>query len=198
MYNGFWSPVRNSGEKETQVESIDVGKRIKSIRKKNGLTLQELAEKSGISATAISAIERNVSSPTVSTLACIGKALAESLSSLLGEVEIKYALTRAGDRRKLATGIRNVDFQSLASGIPGQKFHPMLSTLKPDATSGDDFINHRAEDFLFIIRGGLEVELNGEKIRLSEGDSLYFTGNIPYRWRNSGEGETQLLVVSTS
>jgi transcriptional regulator with XRE-family HTH domain len=184
-------------QKELGLETVDVGKRIKSIRKKKGLTLQELAEKSGISATAISAIERNVSSPTVSTLSCIGKALAESLSSLLGEVEIKYALTRAGDRKKLATGIRNVDFQSLASGIPGQKFHPMLSTLKPEATSGEDFINHRAEDFLFVIKGGLEVEMNGERIQLAEGDSLYFPGNVPYRWRNSSPGETQLLVVST-
>ncbi len=180
------------------MDPLDVGKRIKSIRKKKGLTLQELAEKSGISATAISAIERNVSSPTVTTLACIGKALNESLSSLLGEVEVKYTLTRAGERKKLAVGIRNVDFESLAAGIPGQKFQPMLSTLRPDASSGEDFINHRSEDFLFIIRGKLEVELNGEKLQLSEGDGLYFPGNVPYRWRNGANGETLLLVVSTS
>src|SRR3990172_3498887 len=106
------------------VETIDVGKRVKSIRKRKNLTLQEVSEKSGVSATAISAIERNVSSPTVNTLASIGRALGESLSSLLGEAEIEYVVTRAANRERLAPGIPNGDFQSLAHGVPGQRFHP--------------------------------------------------------------------------
>jgi transcriptional regulator with XRE-family HTH domain len=178
--------------------TLDIGKRIKSIRKKKSLTLQELSEKSGISATAISAIERNVSSPTVSTLSNIGRALGESLSTLLGEVEIQYVLTRAGERKKVATDIRGVDFQSLASGIPGQKFHPMLSILNPGATSGEDYVNHRSDDFFFVIQGGLEMELGGEFVRLAEGDSLYCPSNTPYRWKNATGDETHLLIVSTA
>jgi len=181
------------------VETIEVGKRIKSIRKKKNLTLQEVSEKSGMSATAISAIERNVSSPTVTTLAAIGRALGESLSSLLGEAEIEYILTRASDRKRLATNIRNVEFQSLASGVPGQRFHPILSILKPGANSGEDYINHQGDEFFFLIRGSLEVESNGASVLLAEGDSLYFRGNTPYRWRNmSGQDDTHLIIVSTS
>ncbi|MBI5419791.1 MAG: helix-turn-helix transcriptional regulator [Deltaproteobacteria bacterium] len=180
------------------METIDVGKRIKSIRKRKGLTLQELAEKSGISATAISAIERNVSSPTVNTLSRIGRALGESLSSLLGESEIFYVLTRAEKREHLATEIKNVDFLSLASGIPGQRFHPMLSILQPGATSGEDYVTHRGEEFFLVIKGALEVELDGQTSRLEEGDSLYFRSNTPYRWRNVSDRETQLLVVSAA
>ena len=180
------------------MESIDVGKRIKSIRKRKGLTLQELAEKSGISATAISAIERNVSSPTVNTLASISRALGESLSSLLGESEISYVLTRADKRERLATEIRNVDFLSLASGMPGQRFQPMLSVLKPGATSGEDYVTHRGEEFFLVVKGALEVELNGQTSRLEEGDSLYFRGNTPYRWKNAADKETQLLIVTAA
>jgi transcriptional regulator with XRE-family HTH domain len=179
------------------VETIEVGKRIKSIRKKKNL-LQEVSEKSGMSATAISAIERNVSSPTVTTLAAIGRALGESLSSLLGEAEIEYILTRASDRKRLATNIRNVEFQSLASGVPGQRFHPVLSILKPGASSGEDYVNHQGDEFFFLIRGALEVESNGASVLLGEGDSLYFRGNTPYRWRNmSDQEDTQLMIVST-
>lgn len=181
------------------METIDVGKRIKSIRKRKNLTLQEVSEKSGMSATAISAIERNVSSPTVTTLAAIGRALGESLSSLLGEAEIEYIVTRAADRKHLATNVRDVDFQSLASGVPGQRFHPKLSILKPGANSGSDFSNHQGDDFFFVIRGALELEINGTAVRLEEGDSLYFRGNTPYRWKNASDlEETQLLVVSSS
>jgi len=180
------------------VETMNVGKNIKSIRKKKGLTLQELAEKSGISATAISAIERNVSSPTVNTLAAIGQALAESLSSLLGESEISYVLTRVDKRAHLASEVRNADFLSLASGIPGQRFLPMMSVLKSGSTSGEDYITHRGEEFFLVVKGALDVELNGERIRLEEGDSLYFRGNTPYRWKNVAERETHILIVTAA
>ncbi len=179
------------------METIDVGKRIKSIRKRKNLTLQEVSEKSGMSATAISAIERNVSSPTVTTLAAIGRALGESLSSLLGETDIEYVVTRAAGRERLAADIRNVDFQSLASGIPNQRFHPRLCLLKPGANSGEDFVNRPGDDFFFVIRGSLEMDVKGTSVRLEEGDSLYFRGNTPYRWKNPSDGEeTHLLIVS--
>jgi transcriptional regulator with XRE-family HTH domain len=157
------------------VETIDVGKRIKSIRKRKHLTLQEVSEKSGMSATAISAIERNVSSPTVNTLAAIGRALGESLSSLLG------------------------DLQGLAAGVPGQRFHPKLLILKPGGNSGEDFVNHPGDDFFFVIRGALEMEIGGTPVRLEEGDTLYVRGNTAFRWRNPSDREgTELLVVSAS
>ncbi len=177
---------------------IDVGNRIKSIRKRKGLTLQDLSEKSGMSATAISAIERNVSSPTVNTLASIGKALGESLSSLLGETDIAYVVTRAGGRERPATLARGADLQSLAAGVPGQRFLPMIGILAQGATSGDGLVNHRGDDFLFVIRGTLDVESNGNSIRLGEGDSLYLRENTPYRWTNAAAGETQIILVSTA
>lgn len=180
------------------METINVGKNIKSIRKKKGLTLQELAEKSGVSATAISAIERNVSSPTVTTLTAIGQAIGESLSFLLGESEIAYILTRSEHRVRLASEIRNADFLSLASGIPGQRFKPMLSVLKPGTTSGEDYFSSRGDEFFLVLKGTLDVDLNGETIRIEEGDSLYFRGNTPYRWRNAADLETHFLIVTAA
>ncbi|HBX43404.1 MAG TPA: hypothetical protein DEH27_06245 [Deltaproteobacteria bacterium] len=181
------------------VGAINVGKRIKSIRKRKNLTLQEVSQNSGMSATAISAIERNVSSPTVNTLAAIGRALGESLSSLLGETEIEYVVTRASDRERLATEIREVEFQGLASGVPGQRFHPKLCILKPGGNSGEDFINHQGDDFFFVIRGALEMEIGGTSVRLEEGDTLYVRGNTAFRWRNASDREgTEILVVSAS
>jgi transcriptional regulator with XRE-family HTH domain len=183
------------------VGAINVGKRIKSIRKRKNLTLQEVSENSGMSATAISAIERNVSSPTVNTLVAIGRALGESLTSLLGENEIEYVVTRAGTRKRLASDMGNVEIQTLAGGVPGRRFHPVLSIIRQEASNGEDFINRPEDDFLFVIEGTLDVEMDGAgtSIRLEKGDSVYFRGSTPYRWRNpSGQEETHLLVVSTS
>lgn len=177
---------------------IDVGTRIKGIRKRKGLTLQDLSERSGMSATAISAIERNVSSPTVNTLASIGKALGESLSTLLGESELAYVVTRAGDRERVATAVPGIDLRSLATGVPGQRFLPRIGVIAPGATSGDDPVNRPGDDFLFVIQGMLDVEANGDIIRLGEGDSLYFRENTPYRWRNASDGEARVVLVSAA
>jgi transcriptional regulator with XRE-family HTH domain len=184
---------------ECAVETIDVGKRIKSIRKRKNLTLQEVSEKSGMSATAISAIERNVSSPTVNTLASIGRALGESFSSLLGEDEVEYVVTRAENRERLATDIPGSEFLSLAAAVPDRRFHPKLCILNAGANSGEDFVNHQGDEFFFVLRGAVEVEIDGNSLELKEGDSLYFRGNTPYRWKNAPDGgEAHLLVVTTS
>ena len=181
------------------VETIDVGKRIKSVRKRKNLTLQEVSEKSGMSATAISAIERNVSSPTVNTLASIGRALGESLSSLLGEDEVEYVVTRAAKRERLATDIPGSEFLSLAAAVPGRRFQPKLCILQPGASSGEDFVSHQGDEFFFVLRGAVEVEIDGNSLGLEEGDSLYFRGNTPYRWKNAPDrGEGHLLVVTAT
>jgi quercetin dioxygenase-like cupin family protein len=49
-----------------------------------------------------------------------------------------------------------------------------------------------------VVKGALEVELNGQTSRLEEGDSLYFRGNTPYRWKNAADKETQLLIVTAA
>ena len=150
-----------------------------------------------MSATAISAIERNVSSPTVNTLASIGKALGESLSSLLGETEARYLLTRRGERtpgRSLGPGTL---CESLGSGAPGHRFRPVLAMLAPGAESGDVAGDRNGEDFLYVLRGTLQVDVDGASLPLSEGDALYLGNGTPYRWRNGSAGETVLLMVTS-
>jgi mannose-6-phosphate isomerase-like protein (cupin superfamily) len=72
----------------------------------------------------------------------------------------------------------------------------MLSRLKAGATSGDDYVTRRAEEFFLVLNGALEVEMSGKTVRLEEGDSLYFRGNTPYRWKNVSGRETEFLLVS--
>jgi transcriptional regulator with XRE-family HTH domain len=180
------------------MEAIDVGKRIKSFRKRKGLTLQELAERSSVSATAISAIERNVSSPTVNTLASIGKALGESLSSLLGETEARYVLTRRGERTPESSLGPGTLCEGLGTTAPGCRFRPVLAMLAPGAESADPPGDRAGEDFLFVLRGNLQVDVDGGSLPLSEGDALCLGSGTPYRFRNDSAGETVLLMVTSS
>ncbi len=82
---------------------MNVGERLKEIRRIKNLTLQDLSEKCGVSATAISAIERAVSSPTLETLGKIAAALEEPISVVIGEFEALYAAATTGEAIRLGT-----------------------------------------------------------------------------------------------
>ncbi len=82
---------------------MNVGERIKELRRIKNLTLQDVSEKSGVSATAISAIERAVSSPTLETLGKIAAALEEPISVVIGEFEALYAAATTGQALRMGT-----------------------------------------------------------------------------------------------
>ena len=73
---------------------------------------------------------------------------------------------------------------------------PHLFRVAPDAGSGDSY-SHEGEEFIYVLRGQLEIALNAEKYRLKSGDSFYFESATPHRWRNPGRNETLLLWVNT-
>lgn len=73
---------------------------------------------------------------------------------------------------------------------------PHLFRVAPGAGSGDPY-SHDGEEFLFVLRGALDISLQEQTHRLRAGDSFYFESNTPHTWRNSGETETVVLWVNT-
>ena len=63
---------------------------------------------------------------------------------------------------------------------------PHLFTIAPGAGSGDSYA-HEGEEFIFVLRGTLDISLEGEEYVLQAGDSFYFESNTPHTWRNSGK-----------
>jgi len=176
------------------METNDIGKRIKNCRKRKGLTLQELAERSSVSATAISAIERNVSSPTVNTLASIGRPL-ENPVGAVGETETRYVLTRRGNgrrwRRSPAELSAKAWFRHPVATVPAGPRNPRAGSGKRDG-----YLNRQGEDFLLVLRGALNVDADGASLPSRKGRAVP-RKRSPYRWSNGSEGETLLLLVSS-
>jgi quercetin dioxygenase-like cupin family protein len=73
---------------------------------------------------------------------------------------------------------------------------PHLFRIRPDAGSGESY-SHEGEEFIYILRGELEIALGGEQYRLKAGDSFYFESATPHRWKNPGRRETFILWVNT-
>ncbi len=175
--------------------SIDVGRRLRELRTERGLSLRALAQASGVSVTAISQIEKNRVSPSVSTL--------QQLATALGVPVIAFFQRQPEPRRVVyiqATDRTRIELpggtlERLAADMPGLCMEPMLLQLEPGADSGPDSIVHLGHEFVFCLSGAFEYEIDGTTYPLGPGDSLLFEADLPHYWRNPGDEPATALIV---
>lgn len=175
--------------------SIDVGGRLRQLREEQGLSIRELARKSGLSANALSLIERGRSSPSVSTLYKISEALNVQITSFFetpGE-QSQIVFRKAGERTRVPFT------RGLWEGLGGELFigsvEPFALTLESGANSGPNPIVHSGHEFVICIRGQLEYQVEHDVFLLEAGDSLLFAANLNHRWRNPGPLVTNAVFV---
>lgn len=163
---------------------------LRSFRKRAGLTLKDVSERSGLSISFLSAVERGVSglSPT---------ARARVLGAIEGDVEV----TSQGDGgvHRLGSGKRvdiapGITYEWL-SGHTGL-MEPQLAVLQPGARSENTY-QHDGEEFILVLSGEFEIALNGRQEILRPRDSIHFDSQTPHSWANHGGGEAEILWVTT-
>ena len=175
----------------------DVGRRIRELRERRGLSLRTLAELSGLSVNAVSLIERGQSSPTVSTLHRLAAALGVRIIDFFGpEQEARVVFVRAEQRSRTKTSGTLVE--SLGTGLAGQRIEPFLITLEPGAGSGSEPIAHAGQELVFGLSGQVSYTVNGQVYQVGEGDALLFEASLPHYWCNPAwETGRFLLVLET-
>ena len=170
------------------VESI--GPKVRRLRLQKGLSLQQLAERSGVSAAAIHKVERNGMVPTITTLIKLAASLNRPVSYFVGEeteVDSVVALVRKADRKAVYTSKHGLTLEGI-SGPYGRFFLAgAIATVQPGANSGDKPMEHPGEELILVLDGSFEVDVDGQQFALAEGDSLHFRTDRPHRWRNTGE-----------
>lgn len=180
---------------DKQARSVDVGERIRELREERGLSMRALARNSGISANALSMIERGRTSPSVSTLYKLTAALEVPITTLFQDepegVEVVY---RKGTERT------RVPFpRGLWEGLGGEEFsgrvEPFMLTLETGANSGPYSMAHPGHEFVLCLRGQLEYQVENKIYRLESGDSLLFAADLRHRWRNPGKTVTSAVFV---
>lgn len=175
--------------------SVDVGARLRELRDARNISMRGLATKSGLSANALSMIERGKTSPSVSTLYKLADALGVPVTAFFGpQAERQNAVFVRADERARVPFARGV-----WEGLGGEKFtgrvEPFLLTLESGASSGPHSMAHSGHEFVFCLRGHLEYLVERETYQLEAGDSLLFAAQLNHRWRNSGNTVTNALIV---
>jgi transcriptional regulator with XRE-family HTH domain len=175
--------------------SVDVGKRLRQLRETRKVSLRALAHLSGLSANALSMIERGKSSPSVSTLYRLSDALGIPVTDFFSpEEERQRVVFLKADER-----IRLPFLRGLWEGLGGEQFTgrvmPFMITLENGASSGPALMIHTGHEFVFCVRGQLEYVVEGQTYVLNTGDSLLFEAHLKHRWRNPGGSVTNALVI---
>jgi len=167
-----------------------IGPKLRELRVQRGMSLQQLAVQSDVSAAAIHKIERGGMVPTITTLLKIAAAFNRPVSYFveeqLGENR-PVAHIRRGDRNPIFTAHSGIDLAGI-SGPYGRFFLAgAIATVQPGANSGDKPMEHPGEELIYVLDGTFEVDVDGQHFALDEGDSLHFRTDRPHRWYNTGK-----------
>ena len=187
----------------TAVEAVSsgrLGERVRELRRGRGLTLEGLAERSGVSRAMISKLERGEKNPTLVVAAKLAEGLGVTLSQLAGMEERREVVVVPRERRMVMrdpeTGFER---QLLSPNVVGLGVEFIRNVIPEGSTSGA-FPPHRkgVEEQIVVEQGTLKATLAGEEYLLGQGDAIYFEADIPHRFDNAGKEEcTYYLVISS-
>lgn len=177
--------------------SVNIGERLRELREARNISMRALATRSGLSANALSMIERGRASPSVSTLYKLADALGVSITSFFGsDHEKKQVVFLQADQRARVSFTRGI-FEALGGEQFVGRVEPFLLTLESNANSGPRSMAHTGHEFVFCLRGKLEYQVERQVYELSPGDSLLFAAQLKHRWKNAGGNVgTALIIIS--
>lgn len=171
-----------------------IGPRLRRLRMQRSLSLGHVARAVGVSIGFLSAIEREQMSASIATLRRLARFYQISILSLFDPSEANPGRVKPSERKILDAG-PGVRMELLSWG--NTMMEPHLFRIAPAAGSGESYA-HEGEEFLYILRGSLEISLaKGERLCLEEGDSFYFESSNEHRWKNPGKKEALVLWVNT-
>ena len=158
--------------------SVNIGERLRELREARNISMRALAARSGLSANALSMIERNKVSPSISTLYKLAEALGVSITAFFGSnQERQQVVFLKSDARTRVSFTRGV-----FEGLGGEQFvgrvEPFMLTLESSANSGPRSMTHTGHEFVFCLRGLLEYQVERQSYQLDPGDSLLFSAHL--------------------
>jgi len=195
-----------------------ISERLRKARKQKKLTIAQLAKEVGCSKSYISQLENGTTKPSVTMLGKLVDALEARITDFFDEertgndvpdspsVEQERStissecLVRSKDRRTIDYPDGKTRSHFLTRAVYHKKMQPIFTVIEPggESQSDEDLVHPEgSEEFVIVLKGEIEFELRGEKFHILKGDSLYFDGNTPHKWRNVSDQTAEVLFVWT-
>lgn len=186
-----------AGDLERIVGSI--GLKVFSLRKRMGLSLQQLAERSDVSAAAIHKIEQGGMVPTITTLLKVATALGRPVSYFVEEdvgQDDMAVLTPPDENRPVYTSHEGISLSSISGPYGRFLLAGARAVVAPGANSGRKPMQHPGEELVHVTSGVLEFTVTGQPYRVETGSTLHFRGDQPHTWHNPGTRETRAVWMA--
>jgi transcriptional regulator with XRE-family HTH domain len=177
-----------------------LGPRVRELRQGQRLTLEALAERSGVSRAMISKLERGEKNPTLVVAAKVAEGLGVTLSELLGSEEQREVVVVPREKRMVMRDPETGFERQLLSPSFGGRGVEFIRNVVPEGSTSGEFSPHRrgVEEYVVVEKGRLRAILAGEEYLLEEGDALYFEADVRHRFENAGPSECSYYLVIVS
>ncbi|MFN8453471.1 MAG: XRE family transcriptional regulator [Anaerolineae bacterium] len=174
-----------------------VGARLIELRAARGLTLQQLADQSGLSISFLSQVEHDKVNISVANLKKIALALGIHMTAFFSAKEVppQGLVTRAAERRRLYLAETGWQIEAL---LPedATRLEAFLVRLAPGSSDNTAY-PHQGDEFSLVLQGVIRYTVSEESYLLAAGDTIYHKSNVPHQWQNAGDEEALVLTVAT-
>ena len=177
-----------------------IGKRLKELRKTQGMSLSDLAEKSGVQIATLSRIEHLKMTGTLESHMSIAKALGIDITHLYVDIikdEDKVDFKGSKSATDVFVHSDKSSYEILTSKVLSKKMMPILLKIEPSGRTNKEQSQIGTEKFVFVTEGKIEVIIDGETYTLSKNNTLYFDASLEHCFINIGKSTAKMLCVAT-
>lgn len=175
---------------------MSIGTKIKQLRLMNGLTQEELADRAELSKGFISQLERDLTSPSITTLTDILECLGTNLKEFFNDSSEEKVVFSQDDMFEKIDKDNGRDILWLVPNAQKNTLEPIMMTLEVGASS-QVHSAHSGEEFGYILSGSATLFLGTRKFKLKKGSSFYYEANVNHHITNTGKTPVKILWVST-
>ena len=176
----------------------NLGQRMRKLRKDKGITLVEIAKKTGVAQATLSRIETGTMMGTVESHERIAEALGIGLAELYSGVDRRYEqiahLGKEAERKVTHHG-KNAQVELLTQESSKKKITPLLITLQGESEMQREHHERGVEKFLYLLEGEIRVKVDKEEYTLKPGETLYFDASLPHQIINEKPKSARILAA---
>lgn len=172
-----------------------IGARIRTLRKKKGISLNQLAQEANIAPSFLSELERGKVNLSVKSLRAIATALNVPAFQLIQEDENGTIVRK--DHRAIIQLPNSGQVYELLSPNTSTPLRLIRIILEPGFSTDEDSVRHTGHEVATVLHGQVTVVLEGQEHHLAEGDSIFFDSNLAHAFRNPGPDKTELIIANS-
>ncbi|MBE6271439.1 MAG: helix-turn-helix domain-containing protein [Prevotella ruminicola] len=182
-----------------------VGAKIKGLRETKNLSIDVIAERSGLTVEQIQSIENDVNLPSLGPLIKIARALGVRLGTFMDDNDaLGPIVCRAKDREKdssisFSNGAidarKHMEYHPLAQQKAGRHMEPFVIDINPEENPNFQLSDHEGEEFIYVMQGEVELVYGKETYHLGEGDTIYYDSIVKHHLHGAPGKSAKILAV---